>query len=63
MVSILLKEEGDYICLETGEERNMLVANIAYTPEGTNVGWDEVIDEEDAMKLYNIKRKEIIVEP
>jgi len=59
MVSKLFIEEGDYICKETGEPRNMMVVNIAYTPDGINVGWDEVEDEEMAMALYNIERKEI----
>ena len=58
MVSKLFKEEGDYICNETGELRNMMVVEIAYTPDGINVGWDEVADENEAMTLYNIRKKE-----
>lgn len=60
MVSKLFIEEGDYICNETDELRNMMVVSIAYTPEGINVGWDQVADEEEAMILYNIRRKDII---
>lgn len=56
MVSKLFIEEGDYICLETGEPRNMMVVEIAYTPDGINVGWDEVVDEQEAMALYNIQK-------
>jgi hypothetical protein len=59
MVSKLFIEEGDYICKETGEPRNMMVVEIAYTPDGINVGWDEVNNEEEAMTLYNIERKPI----
>ena len=59
MVSKLFIEEGDYICKLTGEPRNMMVVEIAYTPDGINVGWDEVADEEEAMTLYNIERKPI----
>lgn len=58
MVSKLFIEEGDYICNETGELRNMMVVEIAYTPDGINVGWDEVADENEAMTLYNIRKKE-----
>jgi len=58
MVSKLFIEEGDYICKETGEPRNMMVVEIAYTPDGINVGWDEVADEEEAMTLYNIEKKQ-----
>jgi hypothetical protein len=56
MVSKLFEEDGDYICLETGEPRNMMIVEVAYTPEGINVGWDEVSDEDQAMTLYNIKK-------
>lgn len=59
MVSKLFIEDGDYICKETGESRNMMLVNVAYTPDGINVGWDEVADESEAMALYNIERKPI----
>lgn len=59
MVSKLFIEDGDYICKDTGESRNMMVVEIAYTPDGINVGWDEVAGEESAMILYNIERKTI----
>ena len=57
MVSKLFLEEGDYICKTTGQPRNMMIVEIAYTPDGINVGWDEVDNEEEAMILYNIERK------
>lgn len=60
MVSKLFEEEGDYICKETGEPRNMMLVEIAHTPDGINVGWDLVEDEEMAMNLYNIMKKPII---
>ena len=56
MVSKLFEEEGDYVCKITGEPRNMMIVEIAYTPDGINVGWDEVKDEEEAMNLYNIEK-------
>ena len=62
MVSKLFLEDGDYICKLTGEPRNMMIVEIAYTPDGINVGWDEVESEEAAMALYNIERKIIINE-
>lgn len=57
MVSKLFEEEGDYICLETGESRNIMIVEIAYTPDGINVGWDEVADEEEAMALYKVEKQ------
>ena len=57
MVSKLFLEDGDYLCKLTGEPRNMMLVEVAYTPDGLNVGWDEVEDEEAAMILYNIERK------
>ena len=58
MVSKLFIEDGNYICNETNEPRNMMVVNVAFTPEGINVGWNEVADEEEAMVLYNIRKKD-----
>jgi len=58
MVSKLFNEEGDYISLDTGESVNMMIVEIAYTPDGINFGWDEVEDEEEAMALYNIAKKQ-----
>jgi hypothetical protein len=55
MVFKLLKEEGKYRDIPTGEPRNMLQANIAWTPEGVNVGWDDFETVEEAMRYYNIE--------
>ena len=57
MISKLFLEDGDYLCKLTSEPRNMMLVEVAYTPDGLNVGWDEVEDEEAAMILYNIERK------
>lgn len=58
MLSKLFIEDGDYICNETNELRNMMVVEIAWTPDGINVGWDEVAGENEAMTLYNIRKKD-----
>lgn len=54
----LYLEEGDYVDLTTGEPRNMLKCNTAWTPEGENVGWDFFETDEEAMQHYNIRLKE-----
>lgn len=53
------EEEGDYVDIVTNEPRNMMEAEIVFTPEGMNVGWDEFGTIEEAMAHYNIKRKEV----
>ena len=35
-----------------------MLVEIAYTPDGINVGWDEVANEDEAMALYNIEKKQ-----
>ena len=57
MVCKLFIEEGDYLDIETGEERNMMCVNEAHTPEGLNVGWDEFNTIEEAMEHFNIEHK------
>lgn len=57
MVYKLFNEEGKYRDKITLEDRNLLEANIAYTPEGENVGWDEFNSIEEAMEHYNIELK------
>ena len=37
----------------------MMEVNIAYTPDGINVGWDEFNSKEEAMQHYNIELKPI----
>jgi hypothetical protein len=53
----LYLEEGDYQDIDTKEERNMLKCNIAWTPQGENVGWDFFETDEEAMQHYNIELK------
>jgi hypothetical protein len=56
MVYKLFLEEGEYRDIETLEPRNMLKANIAWTPEGENVGWDTFDADEEAMEFYGIEK-------
>jgi hypothetical protein len=64
MIYKLFLEEGLYRDIDTKEDRNMMEVEIAYTPDGINVGWDEFGSIEEAMTTYNIelKPKEIVVE-
>jgi len=55
MVYKLFIEEGKYQDKTTRELRNMMEVEIAYTPEGINVGWDEFNSIEEAMEAYNIE--------
>ena len=57
MVYKVFVESGEYLDITTGEERNMMSANIAWTPEGENVGWDEFSTDEEAMFFFNIEKK------
>lgn len=57
MVYKLFIEDGDYRDITTHEGRNIIEGNIAYTPEGINVGWDEFNSLEEAMIAYNIEPK------
>jgi len=51
----LFNEPGIYRDIETLEPKNLLEVNIAWTPEGENVGWDEFANIEEAMAAYNIE--------
>lgn len=57
MIYKLFIEEGKYRDITTHEDRNMMEVEIAYTPEGINVGWDEFNSIEEAMTVYNIELK------
>lgn len=57
MIYKLFIEEGEYRDLTTREDRNLMEVEIAYTPEGINVGWDEFSSLEEAMVSYNIELK------
>jgi hypothetical protein len=59
MIYKLFIEDGDYRDIDTLEPRNMMEVNIAYTPDGINVGWDEFNSIEEAMQYYNIELKPI----
>ena len=59
MIYKLFIEDGDYRDIDTLEPRNMMEVEIAYTPDGINVGWDEVNSIEEAMQHYNIELKPI----
>lgn len=55
MVYKLFLEEGKYRDKVSLEPRNLLKANVAWTPEGENVGWDEFSTDEEAMAFYGIE--------
>jgi hypothetical protein len=57
MIYKLFLEEGKYRDITTHEDRNMMDVEIAYTPDGINVGWDEYNSIEEAMTAYNIEIK------
>ena len=55
MVYKLFIEEGKYQDKTTKHLKHMTYVEIAYTPEGINVGWDEFNSIEEAMDFYNIE--------
>jgi hypothetical protein len=57
MIYKLFLEDGDYQDIDTKEPRNMMEVEIAYTPDGINVGWDEFNSIEEAMAHYNVELK------
>ena len=60
MICKLFIEEGDYLDIETGEERNLLCAIEVHTPEGESDEWISGFNTiEDAMKHFNIELKPI----
>ena len=59
MIYKLFIEDGDYRDIDTLEPRNMMEVEIAYTPDGINVGWDRFNSIEEAMQYYNIELKPI----
>ena len=58
MVYKLFIEDGEYQDKTTKEIRNLLEANIAYTPDGINVGWTEFETLELAMEYFNLETKQ-----
>jgi hypothetical protein len=57
MIYKLFLEDGDYRDITTREGRNIMEVEVAYTPEGINVGWDEFNSLEEAMAHYNVELK------
>lgn len=54
MVYKLLDESCDYID-NSGKRWNLLEANIAWTPNGVNIGWDTFNNIEEAMEYYSVR--------
>jgi hypothetical protein len=60
MICKLFLEEGDYIDIKTGEPRNLVCADIVYSPEGQSdewVGGFNTMDE--VMEYFKIELKPI----
>ena len=57
MVCKLFIEEGEYLDIETQEPRNLMCVEIAYTPEGINVGWTEFDSVEECMEAWGLELK------
>jgi hypothetical protein len=63
MICKLFIEEGDYLDIETGEERNLFCAIEVHTPEGESNEWISGFNTiEDAMTHFNVEHKPIPVE-
>ena len=54
MVYKLFIEDGEYQDIDTKEPRKMMEVEIAYTPEGINIGRDEFNSIDEAKYHYNI---------
>ena len=60
MICRLFIEEGDYLDIETGEERNLFCAQQIHTPDGESIHWQNTFNTiEEAMEFYNIELKPI----
>jgi hypothetical protein len=59
MIYKLFLEEGEYVDKTTGEPRNLMEVEIAYTPDGINVGWTELDNLEAAMLYFNLDPKPV----
>lgn len=51
----LLDESGDYVDKTTGDIKNLLEANVAHTPQGTNISWLEFSTKGQALDYFNIE--------
>jgi hypothetical protein len=56
MVCKLFLEEGKYLDIETQELKNLMCVEIAYTPEGINVGWTEFESIDECMEEWGLER-------
>ena len=60
MICRLFIEEGDYLDIKTGEERNLFCAIEIHAPEGESIHWQNTFNTiEEAMEFYNIELKPI----
>lgn len=59
MVYRLYKEFGEYIDIESGDDRNLLYFEEVCTKDGINVGWDSFNTLNDAENFYGIRKKTI----
>ena len=58
MICRLFIEEGDYLDIETGEERNLFCVIEVHTPEGEADEWIGGFNTiEDAMEYFNVELK------
>jgi hypothetical protein len=58
MICKLFIEEGEYVDIETKEPRNLLCAQVVWTPSGESEEWIGGFETiEDAMKHYKIELK------
>lgn len=62
MIYKLFIEDGEYRDRLTKEGRNLMIAEIAYTPEGINVGWEEFNSLDDALYSFDIEPKPKTIE-
>ena len=55
MIYKLFLEQGLYQDKDTKEPRNLMEVEIAYTPEGINIGWTELENLETALEHFNLE--------
>lgn len=59
----LIDENGDYKDKTTGNIKNLLEANVVYTPEGTNTNWLEFSTKAEALTYFNLEDYETPTTP
>lgn len=56
-------EEDYYNCYDNGGAKMMLISgDIAYTPNGTNIGWVTFQSEEEALSYFNLTKADLELE-